>query len=484
MSISSALSNALSGLTASSRAAGVVSTNLANVLTDGYAVRDIELAAEGDGRAGGVAVVGVTRYVDSSLLNERRMADSALAQAETAQGFATVLEREVGTPDQPSSLSARVAALEASLVSAASKPEEDIRLQQAVQGAIDLAGSLNRISDRIQAERTATDGRIGTAVEEMNTHLGRIQALNGQIANANNAGHPTASMEDQRQVEIDKLAEYVPLRLAARDNGTVAIFTPGGAILLDGSPARLSFTTSNVIAPHMTVGNGLLSGLEINGVPIQTSAGTGPVSGGRLGALFEIRDVATVDAQAQIDALARDLVERFQQPGLDATLGAGDPGLLTDAGAGFDPLNEIGLAGRVSVNAAVDHTQGGQVWRLRDGLGALSPGPAGNAVLLNDLKAALDAPVEMASGSLGATPRSVSGHVGSFVSRIGQERLDQDQALSFATSRQTGLVDIELSQGVDSDAELQRLLLIEQAYSANARMIQTIDEMMQALLRI
>jgi flagellar hook-associated protein 1 FlgK len=31
---------------------------------------------------------------------------------------------------------------------------------------------------------------------------------------------------------------------------------------------------------------------------------------------------------------------------------------------------------------------------------------------------------------------------------------------------------------------MQRLLLVEQAFAANARMIQTIDDMMQTLLRI
>ena len=46
MSISSALANALTGLAATSRAANVTSSNLANVLTEGYAPRQIELAAQ------------------------------------------------------------------------------------------------------------------------------------------------------------------------------------------------------------------------------------------------------------------------------------------------------------------------------------------------------------------------------------------------------------------------------------------------------
>ena len=43
MSISSALSNALSGLNAVSRAADVVSSNVANAMTEGYGKREIEL---------------------------------------------------------------------------------------------------------------------------------------------------------------------------------------------------------------------------------------------------------------------------------------------------------------------------------------------------------------------------------------------------------------------------------------------------------
>ena len=49
MTINSALSNALSGLAATSRAIGVVSSNVANATTDGYGRREIELAARSDG---------------------------------------------------------------------------------------------------------------------------------------------------------------------------------------------------------------------------------------------------------------------------------------------------------------------------------------------------------------------------------------------------------------------------------------------------
>jgi len=42
----------------------------------------------------------------------------------------------------------------------------------------------------------------------------------------------------------------------------------------------------------------------------------------------------------------------------------------------------------------------------------------------------------------------------------------------------------ELQNGVDTDYEMQQLLLVEQSFAANARVIQTIDELIQTLLRI
>lgn len=484
MSITHALSNALSGLTASSRGATVVSANLANLLTPGYAPRGVELTTQARGSAGGVVVVGITRQENTSLLNDRRLADSDAAYSEVRAGIAAEIERMIGTPDQPQSLSGRIAAFETSLVTAGSKPEEDVRLQDAVLRASELAATLNTGSDRIQQLRTEADGEIDRAVDQINTLLSQVRSLNSQIVNAHNTGHPTASLEDQRRVVLDELADYVPLRLAPRDKGAVAIFTPGGAILLDGTEAELTFTPSNVVAPHMTLGNGLLSGLEINGVPVAPSGANSPVSGGRLSALFEIRDNDLVDAQTQIDAVARDVVERFQDPAIDATRGPGDAGLFTDAGAAFVVADEVGLSGRLALNTAVDPAAGGALWRLRDGLGAVAPGPAGDAALLQDLHGALSNTAAMASGGLGLSPRSFAGHVAGLVSRFGQARLTLDQGQSFAAARQTSLKQMELAEGVDSDAEMQKLMLIEQAYGANARMIETIDEMIQTLLRL
>ena len=56
--------------------------------------------------------------------------------------------------------------------------------------------------------------------------------------------------------------------------------------------------------------------------------------------------------------------------------------------------------------------------------------------------------------------------------------------MSLTTAALGAAREMELSEGVDQDHEMQSLLLIEQTYAANARMIQTLDDLMQTLLRL
>lgn len=484
MSLSGALSNALSGLTAASRNAQVTASNLANVMTDGYARREIELGSRHHSSYGGVTVNGIVRHADPSIIALKRDAGSEQALNSELSGYYSRLESLVGTPDDGASLSAKIADFETSLVSAASRPDLNNRLNQVFFDAQEVAQTFDAISDGIQNLRVEADREIATTVEQLNSTLAQVRTLNIQISESTIAGGDIAALQDQRQLLIDSISEIVPVNVVPRDHGAVALYTPGGAILIDGTAAELSFSATNVIVPHMTLSGGHLSGLELNGNAVSTDPERGPLSGGKLGALFQIRDDLAVEAQSQLDAVARDLVERFQDASLDATRAPGDAGLFTDAGAAFDPSDEIGLSGRLSINSAVDPDAGGATWRLRDGLGAVSAGATGNSQLLQDIQTALNALRVPASGNFGSGAQSAGQLQTAFLGEIGTAREINDQALSFSAARFSAANTQLLEDGVDSDQEMQRLLLIEQAYAANARMMQVVDEMMQTLMRI
>ena len=59
-----------------------------------------------------------------------------------------------------------------------------------------------------------------------------------------------------------------------------------------------------------------------------------------------------------------------------------------------------------------------------------------------------------------------------------------ENAQAFHAARSEALAYQIAKDGVDTDTEMQKLLLIEQAYAANARVIQTVDELMQQLLEL
>ncbi|MFL4469493.1 flagellar hook-associated protein FlgK [Tateyamaria armeniaca] len=484
MTISSALNSAMSGLHAASRASGLVSNNIANALSPGYARRTLSIGSSTVGNTGGVQINGINRQIDAQVIADRRLAGSEFGYRAATSDYMNRIENLIGTPDQQDSLAGRLAGFENNLIVASSRPDAIERLDSAALGARDLAHTINSIADGIQSSRTSADRSIADQVTRLNDALQSVQKLNSQIIAANGRHNDTSGLQDQRQVLIDSISEMVPVRMLDRDRGAVALYTTGGAILLDGRAAEIGFEPSNVVTPFMSITDGSLSGLTINGYSVNTTSTSGRLHGGTLGAQFEIRDELAPDAQTQIDALARDMIERFESNTVDPTLAAGQPGLFTDAGAVLDPAFELGLANRLSLNALVDPARDGETWRIRDGLGATLPGLSGDATLINALSDTLTQTRLTSSGSFGTAALSATDVTARLASQIGASRLREDEQLSFASAQFYELTELELANGVDTDVELQNLMIIEQAYAANARVIETVDQMFDTLLRI
>ena len=483
MSISGALSNALSGLTAASRSAEMVSNNIANALNEGYARRELVLGPRSLGGTGqGVAVTGISRAVNLVLLSDRRVAQAGTGDRQARAQFFTNLEAAIGAPGSEGSLTSRVAALDTALIEAASRPESEGRLAKVADTARALVKQIGAAATAVQGARAEADHQIGADVDRVNAAMARVAEMNVEIRGHLSSGRDPSALMDQRQQLVDQIASVVPLREMQRDHGQIALFTTGGAVLVDGRAATFGFTTVGVVEPDMTVGSGGLSGLTLNGLPIATSGQYSTISGGRLAANFAIRDELAPAAQMRLDAVARDLVERFGS--LDPTVSPGNPGLFTNAGAALLPASEPGLAQRLSVNAAADPSQGGALWRLRDGLGASLPGPPGNSTLLGALQTALTASRQPVSGDFLPGLHSFSGLSADLLSAVSTARLSADTEASFSAAKSEGLMVQELQGGVDTDREMQDLLQIEKAFAANAKVIQTVDEMLDLLLRI
>lgn len=481
MSISQSLTNAASGLTANARMAEIVSSNLSNALTDGYGRRALELSSQTvGGSSAGVRVDGVVRVVDRGIISERRLADAALGGADRSAAALARLESSFSAPDDPAGVGGRLVALETALGAAASDPASEQRLSLVVTRLNEVTTSLGQAARTVQGLRQDADAGIARDVDTLNTTLRQIQKLNIDIVWMGAQGVDPSALMDQRQVAIDKISSIVPLREIPQKNGAVALWSVGGAQLLDGSPANIAFSATPTITPDMTLASGGLRGLTVNGQPAGTD-GFGRLGGGSLGAAFKLRDDTLVQAQTGLDQVAADLISRFADAAVDPTVGASTAGLLTDAGGPHDPTDIVGLSLRIAVNAAVDPTRGGALSRLRDGVQAGTAGPIGQSAQLNRFSDALSA---RQSIDPMLPPSSAAGQIARVANLFAAGRLGGEEAQTFAAARRDSLIASELATGVDSDAELQMLLRIEQAYAANAKVMETIQSLIQRLMEI
>lgn len=485
MSISTALSSAYSGLTTVSRMAQTVSDNVANAMNEGYSSRSVVTAQRLAGGIGmGVRVETVDRAVNALATATRRAGGADLGYNSTRADAMTRMSALLGQPGDSDALASKMAAFENSLRGAAEAPHSASAQVDVLAKAFDLGGTLNNISTQTSVVRMEADASIERQVDSVNSALKQIEAVNNAIRIRFGSGD-TAALEDERKRLLDQISSIIPIKLVQREKGTVAVYSKNGAGLLEGQARQLEFTPTPTITHDMTLASTALSGISINGRLVNMGSGAGMLDGGSLAATFEVRDVIAPEFNAQIDAVARDLVERFQDPAVDPTLLPGDAGLFTDSGAGFLPVDELGIAGRVMINAAVDPAQGGAVWRIRDGIGAVIAGPAGDDSQLRRMVDTMMA---------GRTPSAASGLINQvtatdivdgITSLLAGSAHRQEEASAFHSGQFAILREGELSAvGVDTDYEMQQLLMVEQAYAANARVVSTLDSLMQTLLEM
>ncbi len=482
MSISSALLSAKSGLNAVGARADLVAQNIANASTPGYVRRSLTVSETIlGGETAGVQVISVDRAQDANLTNERRRLGSDLAQADILSETWGSLSRRIGDDPESSTLFQNLAILDNALKDAAQSPESTTHANEVIRSANNLTAEFNNLSTLITVERQRADQDIATTVDNLNAALQQVEKLNESIAKVDRTTSQAAALFDERGRVLDQIAEYLPIQTYPRQSGTIDVLTTEGVYLLAGEAKTIEFTPGSTIGPNISLANGTLSGLTIDGLDITPGAGTfGAVSSGSLAALFTLRDTDLPALSTQLDSMAQDLIDRFSDASIDATNPVGSPGLLLDT----NPAAGVGVAGRIELNALVDPDRGGASWRLRDGLGATVQGPPGNNEILINLSNAFETVQNVNVPGLqgGFTATDLVAQLGTLA---GQQRIQNEStfssiSLQFDTVQRAEAAEI----AVDIESELQALLLIEQAYAANARVIEAAGQMVNQLIEI
>lgn len=482
MSLSSAIYAARSGLQVSSLRAEIVATNVANATTPGYVRRSVTLSESVlAGNTAGVRSDGIGRVSDMAIKTQRRELTSGMAQASVMSSTWQALSTRIGDTFSGTGLFQRFASFETTLSQAVTSPESPTAAAAVLEAARGITRELNNLSEMVISQRAEADREIQDGVGVVNNALTQIEQLNKRLSGIDRTSGEAAALIDERQRVLDTIAEYMPIQTVDRDSGAIDVLTVEGVYLVAGKARQLEFSPSTTFGPNQTLASGDLSGLSVDGIDITPGAASfGAVSGGLFGALFTLRDNDLPALSAQLDTVAGDLVSRLSNDAIDPTKTPGDPGLFLDP----DSAAGAGLAGRISLNALVDPAQGGDLFRLRDGLGAATSGPPGNNTILQSLFSAFTSVNAISSNGFSGSVSSTE-LVAQLTSLTGQKRIQHEAVLSSAVTQHSILVEAEQSEtGVDVDAQMQDLLLVEQAYAANARVIEVASQMIKLLMEL
>ncbi len=481
MSLSSSLNIAVAGLDVSSKRAQVVAQNVANADRVGYAMRSLETSGGSIGGSG--MSTSVQRETDGRLVQLRREAQSRQEGDATLATFMTRVDSAIGDPDKAGSLQDALSRLDVAFASSAAAPNSAVRLTEVLQAAKDLSSRVQEIDRTIGDARQNADSDIDRSVKELNTDLAGVERLNKSIRRLRIGGSDAANLIDQRAAAIDRISAKIPLRELPREDGTLALVSNGGLLLLDDKAAVLEFAGRSPITAAMTFPVNL-SGLSVNGRDVAMSGASSGIPGGGLAALFELRDEVTVEASKRLDGFAADIIARFEDPAVDTTRTAGSPGLFTNDGGVLTASPAAGLAKRFELNALVDPDLGGASWRIRDGLGAIGPSSSPDPGLLLEYGAAMAKQIPQSLPGLSASAANAIERAGNLKSMFAFDRLRYEDRVASNSSEVQTLLDRRDGGGVDVDAEMRRLIEIEQAYAANARVIQAVGDMINRITEI
>lgn len=467
MGISSAFNNSVSGLAATARWSELTAGNIANASNEGYVKKSLVVKSS---VTGGVIVTGISREVDSNLDRMYRLEVAGVARQEIIANELDGYSFQLGNPSDTLSISGQLSQLYSGFGLLSNSPG-DVSLQNNVlTSANGLVRGLNEASNTLAQTRTTVSAGIKNDISTLNDRLSKVASLNVQIAQESLPTERRAILQDERAAEIDALAQLMDINVSQDADGNINIATGGGTQLVS---RNTSF--------DVTYDPGL-NALSVGGIDITPGKpGARGFSEGRLAGRFELLNDILPQMQLQLDEFARALVQGFEAT--DASLAPGQAGLFTDLGAAYDPLQLEGLAGRLSVNTAVDPDTGGALWRLRDGIGAVIQGPASNSTqtigFLTVFETAQSFDPQAGQGSTAELMNYVSGMVSDqkLVQVHAQEQLRElgGRAEAVQSARQS-------VQGVSLDAELQKLTLIEQSFAANAQVLQSLRQMVDTLL--
>ena len=299
MSINAIMNTANSGLTAAQAQLRVVSDNVSNVNTPGYVRKIAEqqtLVSQGVGS--GVEVARIRLATDRFLQAASFNAGADAARQSVRYELYDRLQGLFGDPGGTGGFFAQVDQAFSVFAAAAEDPTSSPRRQEALFRAQALFDEGSRIAGQIQAVREDADGRIQSAVEQANSLLQQIEALNIEIARSTAVGGDGSGAETAQAALIGQLSELMDVRVSVRSVGGVSIRTGAGVLLAGEGHATLEYNRAGTVNAETAFNEIWVTEPRGQKRPLLESITSGEIKG-----LVDTRDVEAPQAAERLAEL-------------------------------------------------------------------------------------------------------------------------------------------------------------------------------------
>ena len=293
----------ISGFNAAQRALDVIGNNIANAATEGYHRQELDLRSAKEVFMGGlpvgqgVKVEDIFRVVDKLLDTEIVNQESVYGQMSKELDVLKAIEGALGELSTEG-LSTAMDNFYDSLHYLSTDPN-DANLQHSVVTSAEslshqfrmLGTFMKNVQNDIHMEATET-------VDKINLLASQIAQLNNEISSMGSAGANAINTLDYRDQLVTDLSRLIGVTTYSRDGNSIDI-SIGNMTLVSGS------STTEVELSLIDNGG---SSLDIALAPVNGMTATTTISGGKLGALLNLRNTLVKDIKGELDSLASTIV--------------------------------------------------------------------------------------------------------------------------------------------------------------------------------
>lgn len=363
MSLNSILNTAVSGLLTNQTALRTTSNNIANVNTEGYNRRDVQLGPRLTGATlTGVQIDDIRRIADQYLDQESLSATSASSNADTLNTFFSRVQQVVATLDGDSSLQARVQSAMTALAQLASNPSSAATRASALSTVQSALASISSMASSVQSLRQDANTQLTQGITTVNSLISQIYDLNTQIKRAYQSGDTSTGLLDQRDQAIAQLSQQVDVKTIEQPDGRMFVSLGDGTSLVSDLKAQLQYNSPTSVTSATSFPPILLQQINSDGSAVgPTTPIEGRVRSGNFRGLIDLRDNALPNLAEQLGAMAGGMAEQLNAAHNDSS-SVPPPATLTGTNTGLlasDALNMSGIA-----TIAVVNTQGQLVQKL------------------------------------------------------------------------------------------------------------------------